>query len=464
MSEPGWPIAVISLLLVVNGFFVAAEFALAAAPEHRVSKLADGGSEAARRLLFLLRDTRAFNTYVSTAQVGITLASLGLGMYGQYAVAGWLGQQLADWPWLSPALQQGLATLIAVTVLTYLHVVIGEMVPKSLALAAPGVAALQLAPWMRIAHWLFRPLTAFLNRSGDALLRLVGVPPVDTRAHLVSSAELEYIVEESTVGGLLEPNEQLYLENVLDFGGRTLGQIMTPRTRVQTFSLEATTDEILQIVSKHGYSRYPVYQGDRDQIVGILHVKELARAISSGQTDRPLATLLRPAVFVPETVSLVQMLQRFRSEHIQIAIVVDEFGGVAGLVTLEDLVEELIGEIQDEFDEELPLLEEIADNTLRVRGDLLIDELNQLYELALADEEADTIGGMVTAALGSIPSGGEHVVIDEIKFEVEAVEGLAVSTLLVHLPPPPEAELLPADEAAPVEKRGNVWTTSSTST
>lgn len=464
MNEPGWPLAVISLLLVVNGFFVAAEFALAAAPEHRVAKLADDGSDAARRLLFLLRDTRAFNIYVSTAQVGITLASLGLGMYGEYALANWLEQYFVDWPWFSPTLQHAVATIITVALLTYLHVVIGEMVPKSLALASPANAALQMAPGMRFAHWLFHPITTLLNRAGDMLLRLFGVPPVDKRAHLVSSAELEYIVEESTVSGLLEPNQQLYLENVLDFGERALGQIMTPRTRVQTFSIEATIDEILQIVSQHGYSRYPVYQGERDQIVGIFHVKELARAISNDQTERPLATLLRPAVFVPETLSLAQMLQRFRSEHIQIAIVVDEFGGVAGLVTLEDLVEELIGEIQDEFDEELPPLEEINDTTLRVRGDLLIDELNQLYELELTHEEADTIGGMVTAVLGNIPSGGERVVIDQIKFDVEAVEGLAIRTLLVHLPPP-EIEAPEVDEAATVEKQDrvdNVWTTSST--
>jgi CBS domain containing-hemolysin-like protein len=462
MNEIGWPILVIGLLLVVNGFFVAAEFALAAAPEARVARLAEEGYAGAVRLLAILRNARSFTAYISTAQVGITLASLGLGMYGEHSIAEWLVHPLEELGGWGTAAAHAIATVLAVTILTYFHVVLGEMVPKSLALAAPATAALRLAPLMQVAQLLFRPLTVLLNWAGDLLLRLAGIPPADARARLVSSAELEYIVEESTVGGLLEPTEQLYLENVLDFGERTLAQVMTPRTRMQTLPAEATLDEVLETICEHGYSRYPVYEDNRDQIIGVLYVKDLARLVSQGAQSIDLRTLVRPAIFVPETVWLEQMLQRFRSEHIQIAIVVDEFGGTAGLVTLEDLVEELIGEIQDEFDEEIPPLEEIAPYTLRVRGDLLIDELNQHYELALHHEEADTVGGLVMAQLGRIPAVGECVVVDSVEFEVETVEGLAISTLLVRLPtPPPPDEAAPLPEADAVFSRENAWMSSS---
>lgn len=460
MNELWWPLSIIGFLLVVNGFFVAAEFALAASPVARVARLADDGSAAAERLLAILRDSRAFNLYISTAQVGITIASLGLGMYGEHVIAEWLVEPLAHWGRLGEVAAHTVATVMAVTLLTYLHVVIGEMIPKSLALAAPDTAAMRMGPGLRAAQWLFRPLTLVLTLAGDAILRLVGIPPMDAKARLVSSAELEYIVEESAVGGLLEPTSQLYLENVLDFSERSISQVMTPRTRVQALPLDATLDEVLRTISEHGYSRYPVYEQDRDHIVGILYVKDLARHVSEQKTPFDLQTLVRPAVYAPETVSLENMLQRFRTEHIQIAIVVDEFGGTAGLVTLEDLVEEIIGEIQDEFDEEIAPLEEVGPHTLRVRGDLLIDELNQHCELELNHNEADTIGGLVMATLGRIPEPGEEVEVDGVHFRVETVERLAVGTVLVQLPMPVSSADQAADPALEtVAGREQMWTT-----
>ncbi|MCL4862151.1 MAG: hemolysin family protein [Caldilineaceae bacterium] len=459
MSELWLPLSIIGFLLVVNGFFVAAEFALAASPVARVARLAEDGSAAAARLLAILRDSRAFNTYISTAQVGITIASLGLGMYGEHIIAEWLVEPLAHWGRLGDIAAHTVATILAVTMLTYLHVVLGEMIPKSLALAAPDTAAMHMGPWLHAAQWLFRPLTWLLTWAGDAILRLVGIPPVDAKARLVSSAELEYIVEESAEGGLLEPTSQRYLENVLDFSERSLSQVMTPRTRIQALPIDATLDDVLRAIADHGYSRYPVYEQDRDNIIGILYVKDLARHVSQPAAPFDLQTLVRPAVYAPETVSLENMLQRFRTEHIQIAIVVDEFGGTAGLVTLEDLVEEIIGEIQDEFDEEIPPLEEIGLHTLRIRGDLLIDELNQQCELELSHSEADTIGGLVMAMLGRIPEPGEEVEVDGVHFRVETVERLAVGTVIVHLPVSTAATDQGANPTSdPVASREQMWT------
>lgn len=458
MNEIGIPLLIIIFLIAVNGLFVAAEFAIAAAPRARIAQMAEGGSAAAQRVLAILRQPQLLNRYISTAQVGITIASLGLGMYGEHVLAEWLLEPLAHWGWLGIAGAHTVATIISVTILTYFHVVVGEMVPKSIALQAADQTAIRLVGPMSIADSLFRPMTIILNRIGNFLLRRIGIE-TDMNTRLVSSAELEYIVEESTEGGLIDPAEQLYLENVFDFSERTIGQVMTPRTRLATIPIDASLRQVMEALNENRHSRYPVFEVDRDHIVGILHIKELARYLHQSQhaaqglpeSTFTLRALLRPAVFVPETLSLEQMLDRFRQEHIQVAIVVDEFGGTAGLVTLEDLIEEIIGEIQDEFDTDLPPFSEIAPQTLRVRGDLLLDELNQHYALNLSHAEIDTVGGLIMAELGHLAQPGETVMVSNVRFEVESMEGLAVNTAVLYLPMPiehpanghPEADHMP---------------------
>lgn len=438
MLEILLPLLIILFLIVVNGIFVGAEFGIAASPRARVAQMAEEGSAAAQRVLNILRNPPLLNRYISTAQIGITIASLGLGMYGEHVVADWLLGPLEHSGWLGVTAAHTLATIISVAILTYLHVVVGEMVPKSLALQAPSRVAIQLTPLMTIAERIFLPLTILLNTIGDAILRAVGLTP-DSASRLISSAELEYIVEESTEGGLLDPTEQIYLENVIDFSERTVFQVMTPRTRMVAISGESTLDEVIAMMEEHQHSRYPIYEVDRDHIIGILHLKDLARALDTEEASTlpdvfSLQHVLRPAFFVPETLSLEQMLDHFRKEHIQIAIAVDEFGGTAGLVTLEDLVEEIIGEIQDETDSEIPPFAEIDDQTLRVRGDLLLDELNQHYELDFEESDAETVGGLIMDALGHVAEAGEEVESVGVRFTVEKMEGLAVETAIVHLP------------------------------
>ena len=434
MSSALLPILVIGGLILINGIFVAAEFAVAAANHTRVAQMAEAGSMGARQVRAVLRHATLINRYLSTAQVGITLASLGLGMYGEPTLAEWLYRALNQPGWLSLTTAHTVASVVAIVLLTCLHVVLGEMAPKSFALQSADTTAVRLIGFMTVAERLFLPLTTFLTWSGERLLWLVGVPPVDAAANVVSSSELAYIVEESAEGGLLEPEEQVYLENVLDFHNRIIGQVITPRTRMQALPNDATKTAVLALISKHGYSRYPVYAEDRDHIVGILYVKDLARSLSQQPAAFDLIQLMRPAVFAPESLPLEQMLIRFRREHIQIAIVVDEFGGTAGLVTLEDLVEELIGEIQDESDQEIAPFAEITPNTLRVRGDLLLDELNQHYELSLEHAEAETVGGLIMALLGHVAQPGAHVTFMKAGFEVESMDGLAINTVIVYLP------------------------------
>ncbi len=438
MTEFLLPSLIILFLIIINGIFVAAEFGIAAAPRARVAQLAENGSTAAQRVLNVLRQPLLLNRYISTAQIGITIASLGLGMYGEHVVAEWLLEPLEHLGWLGVALAHTLSTIISVAILTYLHVVVGEMVPKSIALQSPALTAVRLTAVMGVAERVFLPLTILLNMIGDAILRLFGLS-ANSESKLISSAELEYIVEESTEGGLLDPTEQIYLENVIDFSERTVFQVMTPRTRMVALPVTATLDEVIEFMREHQHSRYPVYEEDRDHIIGILHLKDLARRLnhSGGQKRESTFSLrkaLRPAFFVPETLALEQMLTYFRTQHVQIAIAVDEFGGTAGLVTLEDLVEEIIGEIQDESDSEIPPFVEIGQQLLRVRGDLLLDELNQHYGLALEHDDAETVGGLIMDALGHMADIGEQVEYAGVQFEVESTEGLAVETALVVLP------------------------------
>lgn len=434
MGEYLIPISIITLLIVLNGVFVAAEFAIVAVPPTRMAQRADDGSGAARHVLSILRNPERQNRYITTAQVGITIVSLGLGMYGEHILADWFVVLFEGLGELAETTAHTLATVMAVGLLTYLHVVIGEMIPKSLALQAAEPTVLTLDRPMLLMERLFRPLITFLNFLGNRVVGLLGVPPADSNARLYSPEELEFIVDESFEEGLLESREQLFIENIFDLSERTIGQVMTPRTRVVAFGVGDEETEIIRRICEKGQTRYPIYEETLDQIVGILHVKDLARRRVAGDQPVDVRALVRPAIFLPQSLTLEKTLLRFRSEHIQLAIVIDEYSGTAGLITLEDLIEEVVGEIRDEFDQEIEPIEEIEPQLLRVRGDLLLDELEQLYDLDLGFPEADTVGGLVMASLGRIPRPEDTVTFAGLTFEVEAVEGLAVQTLLIRLP------------------------------
>jgi CBS domain containing-hemolysin-like protein len=455
------PIVIIAVLIFINGFFVAAEFAIAGASRPRMAALAADGSAAAQRVLDMLNNPQAINRYLGTSQIGISIASVGLGMYGEHAVAEWMIAPLEHLGWVSLAAVHSIATVIAVAGLTYFHVVLGEMIPKSLALQSATHAAVQLSTAMNVLSWLFLPATTVFAWISNGLLHLFGIPIANAEARMVSTTELAYIVEESSEGGLLEPSEQIYLENVIDFNQRTVNQVMTPRTRMAALSLEASRAETLTHICEERHSRYPVYEDDRDHIVGILHVKDVARYLLTPEAQWDLHALVHPAIYVPESISLDEMLAQFRAQHFQVAIVVDEYGGTAGIVTLEDLAEEIIGEIQDEFDEEQPPFIALDDHTLRVRGDLLLDELTQHYDLDFETEEAEeteTVGGLIMSVLGHVTQPGEEVTVRGVRFVVEAMDGLAISTVLVYLPetidtttptaPTPTKDATPDDQAS----------------
>ena len=436
MSEYVLPLAIIGVLILINGFFVAAEFAIVAAPRTRIAQAAERGSATAQSVLSILNSTRLQNYYLATAQVGIAIASLGLGMYGEHTVAEWLVgplsriDVLARW---SETIAHTLATILAIGLLTYLHVVVGEMVPKSLAIQYAEPAVLRLDGPMRAMRIVFAPVVWILNGIGNVIVRLLGVPPAGAQARLFSPQELEFIVEESAEGGLVEPGEQLFIENIFDLRERTVGQVMTPRNKIVGISLTTDEHEVLRFVCVERHSRYPVFDKDLDEIVGVLHVKTLARQQARSDQVFDLRQLVRPVLYVPESLTLDRMLVSFRRDRRQMAVVLDEYGGTAGLVTLEDVVEQVVGEILDEFDQELPPIETVAADLIRVRGDLLVEELNQLHDLDLEHPEADTVGGLEMAHLGRVAEPGERIEVQDVVFEVETLRGLAVQTVLVQL-------------------------------
>ncbi len=435
MNEYLVPLLIITGLILLNGLFVAAEFAIVAAPRTRLTQAAERGSSAAADVLSILADPAQQNRYLATAQIGITIASLGLGMYGEHTVAAWLHGPLSRLTPLAGPLSHTAATILAIGILTYLHVVLGEMIPKSLAIQHAEIAVLKLDRPMVILRKLFQPVVFVLNGIGNQIVRLMGIPPVNAQSRLFSAEELEYLMEESAEVGLVEPDEQLFIENIFDLRDRSVGQVMTRRKQVVGLSIRADEQETLRFVCQQRHSRYPVYDKGLDDIIGVLHVKTLAR--QQANRDRQpfdLRQLARPAAYVPESLPLDQALTRLRRDRRQLAIGVDEYGGTAGLVTLEDIIEEVVGEILDEFDLEIAPLERLDDGLVRARGDLLVDELNQLCDLSLKHPEADTVGGLVMANLGRLAEQGDRVTVEGVTFEVEGVEGLAVQTVLVRLP------------------------------
>ena len=436
------PVLIIAALIFFNGLFVAVEFAVVASSRTRMAQLANEGSASAAKVMRILTDARGQTRFIIMAQLGITLSSLGLGMYGEHTIAEWilalLEQYGVEMGLINVATAHSAALVLAIGLMTYLHVVFGEVMPKSLALQAPEATALRVINPFWVIERTFSPVIYVLNAVARAITRACGVPERDEQDRMISPQELELIVEESFEEGLIAPSEQLYIENILDMRERTVGQVMTPRTRIVGISAVETEQEILRLVCASNHSRYPIYDGDLDQIRGFFHVKDLARHLQNGAEAGPLdlrkMARNRPVIVVPETLSLDMMLVRFRAEKGALAVVIDEFGGTAGIVTFEDLLEEVVGEIQDEFDVERAPFEFVGDRRLRVDGSLLLHELNQHFDINYDDEEVDTVGGLIMAHLGRIPEVGDVVELNGVRYEVEQVAGRAVDSVLVELP------------------------------
>lgn len=435
------PTIVVIILVILNGIFVASEFAIIGVRPSQLEQMADQGNKRAGRVLATIESPVKQDRYIATAQLGITIASLGLGMYGEPEVAHFIEPYLALLLGMEPdvALLHTIGSIIALSLLTYLHVVIGEMVPKSIALSTAEKAVLFLAPIMRIAEGALSIPVRVLNAIGGFLLQLFKIPPAEGHARLHSAEELELIVSESAEGGLLFQEEEEMIRNIFDFSDRQVGQVMTPRTKVQAIPLDMPLDELLRFVTASRHSRFPVFEKDLDHVIGLLHLKDLIRQQLNKKGNFDLRLILRPAPAVPEDQSVEKLLAAFKRQRIHLAVALDEFGGVAGIVTLEDLVEEIVGEVRDEFDLEKEPFIEISPGVLEVAGNYLVDDLSD--EVYLGDEDdlpdVETIGGLIHTWLGRPPQIGDHVTSqynEDVSFTVLDVDGLAVARVKVEFP------------------------------
>lgn len=417
----GLRLIAVLILVLANGFFVASEFALVSVRKTRIYELLAQGNRAASWVARAIEDP---DSVIAATQLGITLSSLGLGWIGEPALAHLLEPVVSLVPQsLQSGLSHTLSAAIAFALITFLHVVVGELAPKSIALQNPESTSLVVARPTLWAEWIFKPAIWLLNGAGNALLRLVGAQPAAGHELVHSVEELKMLVSASAEGGIVKDEEEEILQAVFNFGDLLVRQVMVPRTEVAAISADATLEELLALVSKQPYTKMPVYETGMDQILGIIHVKDVLQAVHPNpDSDVRVSDLMREAIFVPEAARVISLLELFRNRHQHIAIVLDEYGGTAGVVTLEDLLEEIIGEVSDPFDDE-PDIQPLADGSSLIDGLMLIEEVNEHFNLDLGNPDYDTIAGYVLGHLGRMAKVGDVVMVDGTRLRVEAMDG-----------------------------------------
>ena len=418
-------LATVVVLVLANAFFVAAEFALVGSRRTRLEELIQQGD---RKAILARRAVQSLGRYISATQLGITLTSLGLGWVGEPALAhlfdggfAWLPEAVRPWA------THTAAVALAFALISLLHIILGELVPKAVAILYPE----------EIAMWLVYPLTAFvwvmtipilfLNRTSNALLNLLGINPPGDNERLHSPDEIRLLVEQSEEGGSLGAQDARLLEGVFEFGEKTAQDVMTPRTRMVALEADSTVARAAAVIAAAGRSRYPVYGEDLDDIVGVLHAKALLAALRDAP-DRPVREVMRPPLFVPGTRKVEDVLADMKRQRTHLALVLDEYGGTAGLVTMEDLIEEIVGDIEDEYDRaERPAPQ--ADGAAVLDGGLPLGDLPDRVGIEIDDENYTTLGGYLFGRLGRLPKVGDQVKVGERTFEIAEMEGRRVRSV-----------------------------------
>jgi CBS domain containing-hemolysin-like protein len=422
---------VIIVLTFFEAVFVAAEIALVTIRRTRIEQLADEGNRSARRVKALIAQPGRF---LAVTQIGLTFlgflasayAAVNLTMSLEKAFEG------TGLPILSTS-AQALALIIVTLVLSLFTIVFGELVPKSLALAHTESFALRLSGFIDVLLHLLGPLVGVLTAITTSVARMLGAG--DQAQGVMSTQELSILVERGGEQGILEAEEEQMIQAVIELGDQRVHEVMVPRIAMVTLGASATLEETIDKVIEEGHSRIPVYEETIDEIIGILYAKDLLPFLKGSVAERPsLRSILRTPVFVPESMSVDDLLHEFQRRKIHIAIVLDEYGGTAGLVTIEDLLEEIVGEIQDEYDEEEPLIVRLSDDEARIDGRADVDDLAELFEtnLGLEDEdEYDTVGGLIYHRIGGVPKPGDQVTVDGLTLTVETTDGRRVGKVLV---------------------------------
>jgi putative hemolysin len=409
----------VGVLILLNAFFVAAEYGLVTARRTRIVELQHQGDRRARDVLRITSDPPRF---IAAMQLGVTLTSLGIGALGEVALS-----RLFD-----RAISTVLAVIFAYLILTFLHVVIGELVPKGIALGHSEGTALFVSAPVRFFFIVMRPVVWFLEAATEMVLKWLGLKPPGADDDVLSEAELRMLVSRSTEHGEIEEQEQEMLYKVFDFADKEAKDVMVPRPEVVALSIDLPPEQCLEAVMDSPYTRYPVYRESLDNVVGILHVRDLFRALRDrGMHEVKVEDIIRPAHIVPETKDLAALLGEFRRANQHMAIVVDEYGDMEGIVTLEDLLEEIVGDIEDEFDLPDESIEQIDEDTVIIDGTFPIDDFNERFKTEMPDEDYHTMAGFVFGLLGRQPEAGDTINHDGMRFDVLEIEGSRILKIAV---------------------------------
>lgn len=433
-----WYLLLALLFVIANGYFVAAEFAIVKVRPTQLAEQVAKGSARARMARYL---TRNLDAYLSATQLGITLASLALGWIGEPAFAALIEPFFARFGHFSSAVAHTISITVAFTFISFLHIVFGELAPKSLAIRKPVETSLWVAHLLRFFYIIMFPFIWALNGVSNFVLSLFGIPPASSEEMAHSPEELRMILAHSEEAGVFSEPSREIIEGVFQFSRRTARQIMVPRTDVHVLSINLSIEQNLEIIRTTGHTRYPLVDGTLDNTIGLIHVKDLFLAQLRGP-GRKLIELKREILFVPENATVENLLNQFKEHRTHMAVVLDEYGGSSGIVSLEHIAEELFGQIQDEFDRERPEVEPLPDGTYRVRGDYLIEDLVDRLKVHIDKPAEETIGGYVVAQLGREVSPGDRVELGELMIEVVEGERFRVRWVLVsRKPAPPKSKV-----------------------
>ncbi len=423
----GVNLVIIALLVFMNGFFVAAEFAMVKVRGSRIDALVQEGNKRASLATHL---TNHLDAYLSACQLGITLASLGLGWIGEPAIARMIEPWFEAWG-ISTSLVHPLAFIIGFSFITLLHIVLGELMPKSVAIRKAEMVTLLVAWPMVWFRKLMSPFIWLLNGTANLLLRPFGIDTREDSNSAHTEEEIRILMKESHMSGLIDNTELALMDNIFDFADTNAREIMIPRTEISCLYANLSFAENKEIALREMHTRYPVCENDKDTIIGFIHIKDLLKVPDHANPD--IRDLLRPITSVPESMQISALLKLMQKRKTQIAMLIDEYGGTAGLVTLEDIMEEIVGEIQDEFDEERPEIEKKDEHTYSISGLMLIEEVNGLFNLDISSDDYDTIGGWMYSQI-EIPPKKNQIVESEdgsVRFIIEETDHLRISRVMV---------------------------------
>lgn len=448
LDNPGlsvFNLLVVLFLVFLNGFFVAAEFAMVKIRSSRLAQLVEEGNKKAKIAQTI---TNNLDAYLSATQLGITLASLGLGWIGEPAIAHLLEKPLGNVGVPDIAIHT-ISFVIAFAVITVLHIVLGELAPKSLAIQRAEGTVLNVARPMILFHKVMYPFIWILNGTANTVLKWIGIEPAKEGELAHTEEEIRILMNQSHRSGLIDNTEMALFDNIFEFSDRIAREIMVPRVDMITIDIDDSREEIIEKIESQRHTRYPVSQGDKDHIIGYVHVKDLYLQMNR-DTQFTIQSILRRVIMVSEAAEISAVLKQMQKNRTQIALVADEYGGTAGLITTEDIIEELVGEIRDEFDnEELPAVQKNKDG-YSVEGRVLVEEINDLLGTVIEDVDVDTIGGWMYSILSKQPEKGDSAKKNGFLFTIEKMEDNRIERISIERLPEMQLESVPNLEGAPL--------------